>query len=612
MTSTSVPDPARSAPSIRNARRAVVALLALILGVLVATSPPRQVGDAGDYYAMALNLAAGHPPSLSNPDITRIREQFTRFGLVFPGLLPQFVERGRQDFTHFWLYSALAAPLVWIAERAGVHPAWAFTWLNIACLLAAAAVATPRLGVRATLLLFVSPILWWSDKVHVEAFLFALMVAGLVLVQERPRWGFALLGAATAQNPSIAIVLLLFAAASGWQQPNKIPAAHVAIAAMLGLLIASIHPLYFAVRLHTLTPLTVSTDRHWPAGNELLAVLSDPNIGLIPNAPVLCLAAAFAILVTLWRRPLLQWCVASAVSAVALLVVFSQTTNINHGGTRGMSRYGLMLVPLLVPWLREAATNGRPWLDRAFTTVVCLSAAWAIVDFHPKRPDETMVPTRLASALWSRFPAYDNPPAEIFAERLSPRHLEDPVLPTATPTCSKLLLLAGKWPVPCPPATVPDRCLREGQLCYANETPIGYDFVVLPPRKNLVHATPGRAWPDDPAARMRISRILKQLRWSELRRDPDAANGAYVRGSVGLRGIYVLQGPDRFCVFVGLSEPGAELRLRLPMPMDLTIVELQSGEEHSVPLPRDVSGLLRVPISEGKDLLLVAAQHRTW
>jgi hypothetical protein len=166
--------------------------------------------------------------------------------------------------------------------------------------------------------------------------------------------------------------------------------------------------------------------------------------------------------------------------------------------------------------------------------------------------------------------------------------------------------------MPCPPATVPDRCLKEGQLCYANETPIGYDFVVLPPRKNLVHATPGRAWPDQPAARARISRILKQLRWAELQRDPDAAKGAYVRGSMGLRGIYVLQGPDRFCVFVGLSEPGAELRLRLPMPMELTIVELQSGEEHAVPLPRDVNGLLLVPISEGRDLLLVAAQHRTW
>jgi hypothetical protein len=563
---------------------------------------------------MALNMAAGKPPSLSNTDIARLRGQFSTLGLVFPGLLPQFVAHGRHDFSHFWLYSALAAPLVWVAVHAGAHPGWAFTWLNIACLLGAAAVAAPRLGIRATLLLFVSPILWWSDKVHAEAFQFALMVAGLVLVEEKPLWGmsgmlgflgFALLGAAAAQNPAVGIVLLLFAAASGWQRPNRMPAPRVAIAACAGLLIASIHPLYFALRLHTLTPLTVSTDRHWPSSNELLAVLSDPNIGLIPNAPALCLAAAFAGVIALWRRPALQWCAASALSAVVLLVVFAQTTNINHGGTRGMSRYGLMLIPLLVPFLREAATNAWPRVDRAFTAVVCLSIAWAIVDFHPNRPDDTMVPTRLAAMLWARFPSYDNPPAEIFAERLSPRHLEDPVLPTATPTCSKLLLLAGKWPIPCPPETVSERCLREGQLCYANETPAGYDFVTLPSRKNLGHATAGRAWPDNPEERKRISRILKQLRWAELRRDPDARGGAYVRGSVGLHGIYVLQGADRFCVYVGLSEPGAEMRIRLPVPMALTIVELESGAEHPVPFSFDANALLRIPVFEGRDLMMV-------
>ena len=369
--------------------------------------------------------------------------------------------------------------------------------------------------------------------------------------------------------------------------------------------------MYFWLRLRTLTPLTVSTDRHWPASNELLAVLSDPNIGLIANAPALCLAAAFAGVIALWRRPLLQWCAASALSTMVLLVVFGQTTNINHGGTRGMSRYGLMLIPLLVPWLREAATNAWPRLDRAFTTVVCVSAIWAIVDFHPNRPDETMVPTRLAAMLWSRFPSYDNPPAEIFAERLSPRHLEDPVLPTATPTCSKLLLLAGRWPMPCPPETVPDRCLKDGQLCYANETAAGYDFVALPMRKNLVHATMGRAWPDNPEERKRISRILRQLRWAELRRDPDAADGAYVRGTVGLRGIYTLQGADRFVVYAGLSEPGAELRIRLPVPMDLTIVELESGAEHPVPLSGDANTLLRIPIFEGRDLMMVAGQSTT-
>jgi hypothetical protein len=41
----------------RTTRRVVVAALALTFCVLIARSHPRQVGDAGDYYAMALNMA---------------------------------------------------------------------------------------------------------------------------------------------------------------------------------------------------------------------------------------------------------------------------------------------------------------------------------------------------------------------------------------------------------------------------------------------------------------------------------------------------------------------------------------------------------------------------
>jgi hypothetical protein len=46
--------------------------------------------------------------------------------------------------------------------------------------------------------------------------------------------------------------------------------------------------------------------------------------------------------------------------------------------------------------------------------------------------------------------------------------------------------------------------------------------------------------------------------------------------------------------------------------MELTIVELESGAEHPMPLPLDANTLVRVPVFEGRDLLIVAAQHRTW
>jgi hypothetical protein len=309
-------------------------------------------------------MAAARPPALSNADITRIRGDFTGYGLVFPGLLPQLAARGRQDFSHFWLYSEFAVSFVWIARHAGVHPGWAFTWLNILCLLGAAAITAPRLGVRATLLLFASPILWWSDKVHVEAFLFALMVAGLVLIEEFPIWGFALLGLAAAQNPAIGIVLLVFAAASGWQQPNRIPPRRFAIAAVIGLLIASIHPLYYALRLRMLTPLTVSTDRHLPASNELLAVLIDPNIGLLPNACPVPPRFRYRCVVASG----LQWCAASTYRRSSCSSCFPrQRTSIWQDA--GMSQYGLISFRCSCRFT-GSGNQHPPRVDRAFTTVV--------------------------------------------------------------------------------------------------------------------------------------------------------------------------------------------------------------------------------------------------
>jgi hypothetical protein len=162
-----------------------------------------------------------------------------------------------------------------------------------------------------------------------------------------------------------------------------------------------------------------------------------------------------------------------------LAFVAATATNVNHGGTPGLSRYGTWFIPLAIPLLME--------IDRLLTRRVAwlavpalASAALGVWAFHPARAEAADRPTKLASFLWTRHPSLDNPLPEIFAERL--RGLDENWLPVATPGCEKVLLpgRGGRdsvWPMPCAPATPPARCQVPGATCYANRTKTGYDFV---------------------------------------------------------------------------------------------------------------------------------------
>src|SRR5687767_7951087 len=139
------------------------ALLGLILS-LVAQSPPRQVGDTGEYVMMARNLASFSRPSVTAEDLAEARA-------LFPGdaglrlEMPQLrAPDGRQDFPHFWFYPLLAAPLVGLAQALGASPVTGFTALNIAILLGVAMWLLARVPLAVALFVVAGPILWWVDK----------------------------------------------------------------------------------------------------------------------------------------------------------------------------------------------------------------------------------------------------------------------------------------------------------------------------------------------------------------------------------------------------------------------------------------------------------------
>jgi hypothetical protein len=157
--------------------------------------------------------------------------------------------------------------------------------------------------------------------------------------------------------------------------------------------------------------------------------------------------------------------------AAALLFAFAQAININHGGTPGMSRYAVWLIPLAVavlPKRRTIESTHELKRERLLWGAAIVSAIWSIAFFRPSLPDQSLVPTRLALYQWTHYPGLLNPVPEIFAERL--RHQDGVNTLAATPDCEKVLIQSGQWPDPCRPQSAPWFCVDQGAHCYANRT----------------------------------------------------------------------------------------------------------------------------------------------
>jgi len=447
--------------------RLVLAMLPLLAFLVagIAESPPRRVGDAGEYVAMALNLSRGAPPALSASELATTTQRLTSTpGFAGTPLQCPLVGRdGRQDFVHPWLYSLLAAPLVSIADRVGIHLNYAFAMLNL-LLVALLCWWLIRNGFSAAATLVAAgPLLWWIDKAHTEVFMFVTLAFAMLLVQRFPFAALLAAALATAQNPAAGVVLIAALASALVVRPR--PVSLTAVAGALA--IAAITPIYYLWHLGIASPLGATITREMPGFRVLITPLIDPNLGLLPYAPVLViLAGAGAERVP--RRTLVV-CLAAA---GALLAVFAQSGNVNHGGTPGMSRYGLWLLALMMPFVAEGCARlavTRPVLLRVLMAVSVVFSAYT---FRPEWLDRSGAsPNWLAETIWTRWPALDNPLPEVFAERVSGRD-GAPAVPVGTSGCEKLLIRGDGteawWPFPCQPKPVPEACTVKNALCYVN------------------------------------------------------------------------------------------------------------------------------------------------
>jgi hypothetical protein len=460
---------------MRSRARVPAALLILIAG-LAFLARPRMLGDSGDYVMMALNLARFERPSLSAEDQQRAAARYP--GDVSARLfIPEFVgSDGRQDLAHFWFYPLVAAPFVRAVTAVGADPIRGFTIINLLLLALAAAVLVARSSIAVTALVIAGPILWWIDKAQTEVFTFSLLTVAVVLLDTSPWWSVVALGAASTQNPPLAAAMVLAIASGvwvfGWRNRR------LWLGSAAGVALAVLHPLYYEWRLGIWSTLRVGVDAHWPDLHEIVTPAIDPNLGIFFHdfpLTLALLAAALLLLSDPRRSPkrILTGGNAIALSiAVLLLVSFSQTTNVNSGGTPGPSRYGLWLIPLTLPLL--ATLEDSRWL-RALTA---LSVIWCVAWYAPAREEHYVAPSVLAGYVWNEWPGLDNPVAEVFAERAAGRE-PAPSPPIVAPGGCVKALIEGTGAdavglpqcyVPTAVTSIPPECRPPGVYCYANRT----------------------------------------------------------------------------------------------------------------------------------------------
>jgi len=293
---------------------------------------------------------------------------------------------------------------------------------------------------------------------------------------------------------------------------------------------------------------------------------------------------------------------------VALAFVFgaAQATNVNHGGTPGMSRYVVWLFPVAVPLFIRARPVLKGAAARVLWLVAALSAAWSLIAYQPSVPEGGGKPSAVAWYLWTHYPSLDNPNPEVFIERLLSS--EERLAPLHTPGCEKIMLVGrghhdGMWPLACQPAAVPPECHEIGRICYANRSGARYRFVVEP--RSLV-STPRYLRHDIwPLGAERVAAdVFGRMRAWELTAPADMVRGEAIERVAGL------QGDTRLVAGLRGVGPGAAVIVHAPAPMQATFVNAETGEilsRAAVP-----AGECRLPAPQAATLILTLEREGSW
>ncbi len=441
----------------------------LIVFVMLGYLQPQQVGDGSEYYGLFCAWDAAHRPwmtSMAYDVYERLYSSGSITGMVpresLENRFPTLKIGSTADFNHFWLYSFLAficskaASLIGIKLQ--VHES--FLMLHYLLLLGTSAISFLLFkwrGLSVVLLMtFVSPMLWFLDKVHTELFTYCLVLSSVICIYAKKYLPATLLLAlASAQNPSFALVAfipLFFRVVLQRKKPYSFIEVIVFVATVLTVLA---HPVYYFLRLGVLTPQLLAGGAS--LGQNLSSFyiwIIDPDLGLLPNWPLGMCALLLALGIWGFRKNRVVENVDFAYGTFLLLYLcinlyaHSSTQNINSGATPGLARYATWYLPLAFPVLYKLSAFFS-WQHKGLYLLLPAVAALTLFSVntnYPSRPEAYTTPSRASLLIQTQLPWLYNPPEEVFIERYS--GLGESVAAASLvgvlgPDCRKLLLMPG-------------------------------------------------------------------------------------------------------------------------------------------------------------------------
>jgi hypothetical protein len=303
---------------------------------------------------------------------------------------------------------------------------------------------------------------------------------------------------------------------------------------------------------------------------------------------------------------------ALCVAILTLLVAFSQPGNINHGGTRGMSRYALWLAPFAIPALLYlGAQGGRVRL--ALAALAGFSLVSAFEDYLPSRSERYLEPTPLARWLWTRHPGLDRPLPEVFAERAW-GYPPLGTVPASLPGCELALVQGdgtaiGRWPLPCAPAEKSEDCRKPGALCYVAAEPGGVSFSRAPDQPTFREPERGRwYWSGTPGPE--LASTMGRLPWQDLSIVAPRDEGVFFGERHGAGRIELRTTTGTYLAwFDAIRREGAWVTPIVQVPSLAIVVDPETGEEISR-TALALGSAIRIELPSRSPLLLVVTDIR--
>jgi len=195
----------------------------------VAGIHPELTGNGGEYLLMSEAFLDHGAPNITEKQYQEINGYSPNVGTNISRILkfstlgrsPPYYRslQGKYYSFHFWLYSLLVAPFLWLAKAFGYAMPWAFIWFNLMMAMAAscaiyACQAIPRASRLLILSLFwgcgTIPYIRWT---HPEVFTASLLALAFTLYEKGKYCHASLLSAIAAQqNPPAIFLAALFLA----------------------------------------------------------------------------------------------------------------------------------------------------------------------------------------------------------------------------------------------------------------------------------------------------------------------------------------------------------------------------------------------------------------